>query len=124
MLLEYILGALFVMLLFFLIRRFPRRWWLWLWFPTMAGVLFGVYLSPLLVDPLYNTFVPLSHARPALVEQLERVAEAWRPGYPARSHVPHGGVEENHADERVRNRLRQLQTAGHLRHSARQGSAG
>jgi len=74
------IGSMFVMVLHLLIRRFPRRWWLWLWFPTMAFALFGTYLSPLLIDPLYNKFEPLSTANPALVAQMEQVAK-------------HGGID-------------------------------
>jgi STE24 endopeptidase len=39
----------------------------------MAAVLFGVFLSPILVDPLFNKFEPLQQSNPALVEQLEKV---------------------------------------------------
>ena len=73
-------GSMFVMLLHLLIRKFPRRWWLWLWFPTMAFILFGTYLSPLVIDPMYNKFQPLSQANPALVAQIEQVAR-------------HGGID-------------------------------
>jgi STE24 endopeptidase len=71
--LAYIFGGLGVMLLFFLVRKFPRRWWLWLWFPTMAFSLLGVFASPYIIDPLFNKFEPLSKANPGLVNQLERV---------------------------------------------------
>jgi STE24 endopeptidase len=71
--LAFVFGGLGVMLLFFLIRRFPRRWWLWLWFPTMAFVLLGVFASPYVIDPLFNKFEPLSKSNPALVAQLEQV---------------------------------------------------
>ena len=71
--LAYVFGGLGVMLLFFLIRKFPRRWWLWLWFPTMAFVLLAIFASPYIIDPLFNKFEPLSKTNPALVAQLERV---------------------------------------------------
>ena len=73
-------GSMFAMLLHLLIHRFPRRWWLWLWFPTMAFLLFGTYLAPLVIDPLYNKFQPLGEANPALAAQMERVAK-------------HGGID-------------------------------
>ncbi len=73
-LLAWIVGGLLVMVLFWIIRRSPQRWWFWFWIPTMAAVLFGVYLSPILVDPLFNKFEPLQSVNPALVRQLERVA--------------------------------------------------
>jgi STE24 endopeptidase len=71
--LVFVFGGLGVMLLFFLIRRFPRRWWLWLWFPTMAFALLAVFATPYVIDPLFNKFEPLSQSNPALVAQLERV---------------------------------------------------
>lgn len=71
--LAYCVGGMGVMLLFLLIRKFPHRWWLWLWFPTMAFALLGVFITPYVIDPLFNKFEPLSKTNPALVEQLERV---------------------------------------------------
>ncbi len=71
--LAFIFGGLGVMLLFFLIRKFPRRWWLWLWFPTMVFVLLAIFASPYIIDPLFNKFEPLSQTNPELVTQLERV---------------------------------------------------
>jgi len=71
--LAFIFGGLGVMLLFFLIRKFPRRWWLWLWFPTMAFALLAIFASPYIIDPLFNKFEPLTQTNPELVTQLERV---------------------------------------------------
>lgn len=72
-LLIWIVGSMLVLLLFWVIRKSPTRWWLWFWVPAMAAVLFGVFLSPILVDPLFNKFEPLQQSNPALVQQLEKV---------------------------------------------------
>ncbi len=72
-LLAWLVGSLLVMMLFWVIRRSPRRWWFWFWIPTMAAVLFGVFVSPIVVDPLFDKFEPLQQHNPALVEQLEKV---------------------------------------------------
>jgi Zn-dependent protease with chaperone function len=72
-LLAYVVGGLLVMLLFFCIRRSPRRWWFWFWIPAMAVVVFGVFVSPILIDPLFNEFEPLQRSNPALVARLEEV---------------------------------------------------
>jgi STE24 endopeptidase len=72
-LISWLVTGLLVMVLFWIIRRSPERWWFWFWIPTMASVLFGIFLSPILVDPLFNNFEPLQTAHPALVQQLERV---------------------------------------------------
>jgi STE24 endopeptidase len=73
-LLTWLVAGLLVMVLFWVIRRSPRHWWFWFWIPTMAAVLFGVFLSPILVDPLFNKFEPLQQRDPALVAKLEKVA--------------------------------------------------
>jgi STE24 endopeptidase len=72
-LLAWIVGGILVMVLFWVIQRSPKHWWFWFWIPTMGAVLFGVFLSPILVDPLFNKFEPLEQRDPALVAQLERV---------------------------------------------------
>lgn len=71
--LTLLFGFLGVMLLFRLIRKFPRRWWLWLWFPTMAFTILAIFATPYVIDPLFNKFEPLAQSNPALVAQLERV---------------------------------------------------
>ncbi len=72
-LLTWLVGALLVRMLFWVICRSPKNWWFWFWIPTMAGVLFGVFLSPIVVDPMFNKFEPLAQRDPALVAQLEKV---------------------------------------------------
>jgi Zn-dependent protease with chaperone function len=74
-LLTWVVGSLLVMVLFWVIRRSPKHWWFWFWIPTMAAVVFGVFVSPIVVDPLFNKFEPLQQRNPALVDQLEKVAE-------------------------------------------------
>ncbi len=71
--LEWGSTGLAAMLLFWLIRRSPRRWWLWFWTPAMAAVVFGVFVAPVFVDPLFNHFEPLQAHDPPLIAQLERV---------------------------------------------------
>lgn len=71
--LTYIFGGLGVMLLFWLIRKFPRRWWLVLWFPVMAFTLLAVFITPYVIDPLFNKFEPLQQTNPALVNRMEQV---------------------------------------------------
>jgi Zn-dependent protease with chaperone function len=72
-LLTWLVGSLLAMVLFWVVRKSPKHWWFWFWIPTMAGVLFGVFISPIVVDPLFDKFEPLQQRNPALVEQLEKV---------------------------------------------------
>ncbi|HEU4634993.1 MAG TPA: M48 family metalloprotease, partial [Edaphobacter sp.] len=72
-LLTFVFGGLLVMLLFWVIRRSPTRWWFWFWIPAMIFVLIAVFVAPVLIDPLFNKFEPLAKTDPALVNRLEQV---------------------------------------------------
>jgi STE24 endopeptidase len=61
-------------ILYAIIRRSPRRWWIWFWLLTIPAELFVTFIAPVVLDPLYNRFTPLAQTDPALVDQLERVA--------------------------------------------------
>jgi Zn-dependent protease with chaperone function len=78
--LEWGIGAPVVLLMFWIIRRLPERWWFWSWIPTALLVVAGVFATPYVIDPLFNQFEPLSKADPALVQRLEQVV--------ARSGIP------------------------------------
>ncbi|MGB8478782.1 MAG: M48 family metallopeptidase [Acidobacteriaceae bacterium] len=63
-----------LLLLFFVIRVSPRRWWLWFWLCTLPVIVFAVFISPIWIDPIFNHFSPLEKSDPALTLQLERLA--------------------------------------------------
>ncbi len=67
-------GIVLVLILFAVMRRSPRRWWLYFWFPAVL-ILFGiVVIRPLVIDPLFNQFEPLSKDHPDLVASIEKLA--------------------------------------------------
>ncbi len=69
-----LLGSiLFFALLMAIIRRLPRAWWLVSWAVVTPLLLFLVYLSPYVIDPLFNKFEPLQQTQPELVARLEQV---------------------------------------------------
>jgi Zn-dependent protease with chaperone function len=72
-LLTFVFGGLLVMLLFWVIRKSPARWWFWFWIPAMIVVLVAVFIAPVLIDPLFNKFEPLAQSNQALVDRLEQV---------------------------------------------------
>ena len=56
----FFLGAVgLVSLAYMAIERSPRRWWLWVGLGTIPVIVIGVLITPLVIDPLYNKFVPL-----------------------------------------------------------------
>jgi STE24 endopeptidase len=71
--LTWLFGGLTVMLLFAIIRKFPRRWWLVFWGFSIPLLIGGIFITPYVIDPLFNKFEPLQKTNPALVEQLEKV---------------------------------------------------
>jgi len=72
-LLTFVFGGLLVMMLFWVIRKSPRRWWFWFWIPTVVVVVFSVFIAPIFIDPLFNKFEPLAKSDPALVDRLEEM---------------------------------------------------
>lgn len=67
-------GTGILSVLYLLIRRAPRRWWLLFWIISLPIELAAVFLVPIYIDPLFNHFSPLAQADHALVQQLEKVA--------------------------------------------------
>lgn len=67
------IGMLVVYALFLLERRSPRRWWFHFWLLALPFFIFMIFLTPLVIDPLFNKFEPLSSHEPQLVNDLEGV---------------------------------------------------
>jgi STE24 endopeptidase len=54
-----LLGGLFLLGLYALIRRAGRRWWLWSGGFAAASFLFGLLIAPVFVEPLFNDYAPI-----------------------------------------------------------------
>ena len=72
-LLTWLIGGLLVMILFWVIRKSPTRWWLWFSMVAIAFTIGGVFITPYVIDPMFNKFEPLSKSDPELVARLEQV---------------------------------------------------
>src|SRR5438445_5510298 len=70
-----LIGAPIAALALLAIRR-VRRWWIVLWLGSIPLIILGVVIAPLIIDPLFNQFVPLSD--PVLRRDL--LVEASRAG--------------------------------------------
>ena len=55
-----ILGGLLAMLLFGIVRRFPRTWWIWGAVVTNLFMIFVVLISPVYIFPLFNKITRLN----------------------------------------------------------------
>jgi len=61
-------------LLYAVMRRSPRRWWLYFWLATLPLIVTVMYLEPMVIEPLFYHFQPLAQTHPELVSQLEKLA--------------------------------------------------
>jgi len=71
--LTIIIGGLLAWLLFAIIRKSPRRWWFYFWLISLPILLFFVFISPYVIDPLFNKYEPLASKAPQLVPELQSV---------------------------------------------------
>jgi Zn-dependent protease with chaperone function len=62
-----------VWLLYAILRKSPRRWWLWFWLATLPVLVFLIFVSPVLIDPLFFRFEPLAPKHPELARAIEQV---------------------------------------------------
>ncbi len=69
----YVVAIFLLWILYGVIRRSPRRWWLYFWLAALPILFFLVFISPYVLSPLFNKFEPLAKSDPALVSELERV---------------------------------------------------
>jgi STE24 endopeptidase len=70
--LSVLIGAPVLLLFNWIVRRWPRRYWLGAWVVTLPLIVLAAFLSPL-VEPIFNKYEPLTKNHPALVDELEKV---------------------------------------------------
>ncbi len=70
-----IFAILLVGILFVVIRRSPRRWWFYFWCAALPIVLATFFISPWVIDPLFNKFEPLDAKHPELVTAIQKVVQ-------------------------------------------------
>lgn len=64
-----------VWLFYAILRRSPRRWWLWFWLAMLPILVFLIFVTPLAIDPLFFRFDPLAPQHPELARGIEQVTE-------------------------------------------------
>jgi STE24 endopeptidase len=71
-----VVGALFVIGVYWLMRRTGRRWWTWSSALAAVVLAFIILLSPILIEPLFNKYepVPPGQVRDAVVSMAQRAA--------------------------------------------------
>jgi len=70
--LSILFGAPVLLLFNWIVKRWPRRYWLGIWIATLPLLVLGIFVSPLL-EPIFNKYEPLSKNNASLVTELEKV---------------------------------------------------
>ena len=73
--LAIVLGIMLISILYVVIRNSPRRWWFYFWLISLPIAVLLVFLQPLVVDPMFHKFEPLSQKDPALTASLEQMVQ-------------------------------------------------
>ncbi|MGE7023052.1 M48 family metallopeptidase [Solibacillus cecembensis] len=53
------MSVIVVTVLYWLIKKSPKRWWLSAWTLTVPFSIFLMFIQPVVIDPIYNDFSPL-----------------------------------------------------------------
>ena len=72
-LISFVIGTILIWLLYVVIRRSARRWWVYFWLISLPIGVFLVFLQPLVIDPMFHKFEPLQQKDPALTASLEQM---------------------------------------------------
>lgn len=94
-LLNIAIGSVIVMALYAGIRRSPRRWWIYAWAASLPVVLFMIFITPVLIDPMFNHYEPLAQKQPVLVQEIEKVVQRGA------LDIPRSRMFEMNASEKV-----------------------
>jgi STE24 endopeptidase len=95
-------ALIFALILCAVMRRSPRRWWLYLWFAALVVVIFVVFISPWFIDPLFNKFEPLRTEHADLVAAIANLTNhAGAPIPPDRMFLMKASEKTNAVDAYV-----------------------
>jgi STE24 endopeptidase len=70
---SWALTTLMVGVMYWLIKKYEKRWWLFAWLLSIPFTVFLYFIQPVVIDPLYNKFYPLQDQ--ALKEKILNIAE-------------------------------------------------
>ena len=68
-----VIAVVVALILYAIIRRSPRRWWLYFWLAGLPLLFCAMVLEPYVIEPLFYNFRPLAERHAALVAEIEKV---------------------------------------------------
>jgi STE24 endopeptidase len=75
LLLAVVLQTILGLLLYLMIRRSRRRWWFYGWLVCLPIIVLVVFVSPVIIEPMFNKYSPLEERNPELVTQIEKMVK-------------------------------------------------
>jgi len=72
---EVVILAPVLWLMQLIIRKSTRLWWFYFWLICLPIAAFLIFISPVVIDPLFNKFEPLENKNPQLVSAIEQVVQ-------------------------------------------------
>ena len=94
-LITLVLGTFAIWLFYLVVRKSPQRWWLYFWLLSLPLIVLLIFVTPVVIDPLFNHFEPLEVKQPQLVPEIERVVK--RGGF----EIPRNRMFEMRASDKV-----------------------
>ena len=70
-----VLETILILLFYMMIRRSPRRWWFYGWLVCLPIIILVVFISPVIIEPMFDKFSPLEQKNPELVAMIEKVVK-------------------------------------------------
>jgi Zn-dependent protease with chaperone function len=74
-LVSVVVATILVWVLYAIIRRSRRRWWVYFWLASLPIALALFFLQPLVIDPLFFQFESLAAKEPVLTQSLQRLVQ-------------------------------------------------
>jgi STE24 endopeptidase len=88
---SWVLTTLMVAVMYWLIKKYEKRWWIFAWLLSIPFTVFLYFIQPVVIDPLYNKFYPLQDE--ALKEKILNIAD--------RADIPAENVYEVNMSEKT-----------------------
>ncbi len=64
-----------VWIFYAIVRKSPPRWWLYSWLSLLPILVFFIFVTPVLIEPLFFQYRPLAQTEPVLSAQIEQLAQ-------------------------------------------------
>jgi len=74
-LIGFVIATIMIWILYAVMRKSPRGWWISFWVVSMVLAVFLFFLTPLIIDPLFHKFEPLQKKDPGLTASLQKMVQ-------------------------------------------------